>query len=667
MNDTTLRALGDEEFKKLLTDALRLYREGDLLTLSASPLAQTALLERWYVGNAPSTSDARGRAMQAMLRWLVARLRPSGPQQWTAQQWRSYNVLTAFYLEGCRVAELAERLAVAEQTVYPARAQAVATLSKLLREELAVAPDAQPNYAIIEVYGGLPAAQQTLLRLASVFRQALPAAVVYDLARVAAVEAIEHHLLALTDSTMLLVDDQRRAFLLQPKLRPYLRTLLTPEENRQWQHAAHAWAAQQGDYLLAATHLRRSGDAAAAAHLLLQHHQAIIDDLHLPELRRMLGEFHAGEVGNLNLWARLKLLMGDVAMQLEDVDTALREYQQALRAPDLVIKAEAYGKRGRAFRATNTDEAMAHVAYAVELLEATAAQHPLLFQLRIEQAWMLFQDRAHLDRAAQALQHAETLVERTDRAQVSDLRNAWGTFYAHRNDHQRAMEEHRQAWLAANEIADTTRMTHTAHNLGNDYCALAQYPQALDYLQQSAALAAQTGNRRMQGLCSKNIGACFFWMGRYEDAIQAYQQAHAIFVEMQNRNWQATVCYDLAEAYAEQGDAANMRLFFDEAVALARSSGLDRLLNDLDELAARYVGLYPPAHTLNERQHHALDWLKAHASITNLEYRTLTNVSPKQAARDLQELAEHQLVIRVGEGRATRYRMPDDHVREKSS
>ncbi|MBA3469298.1 MAG: hypothetical protein H0T53_06590, partial [Herpetosiphonaceae bacterium] len=44
---------------------------------------------------------------------------------------------------------------------------------------------------------------------------------------------------------------------------------------------------------------------------------------------------------------------------------------------------------------------------------------------------------------------------------------------------------------------------------------------------------------------------------------------------------------------------------------------------------------------------------------TNREYRDLTAVSPKQAARDLNELLEWGVLVRVGEGRSTEYRLTE--------
>ncbi len=651
------RSLGLTDLEKLVGDALRMVREGDLLALAASPLAQVPLLASWYVGAEPRGSTERGRALQALLEWLIERLRPVGEHSWTQLSWRAYNVLRGFYCEGRRIAELAELLAVAEQTVYPIRAQALTSLARLLQEELTSPADERPNYALQALYPSLPSPQQTLLRLLALTSTPLPVHLVYDLARAVDLPDVELHLQALISSGMLQTNPSRSEFALQPKLIPYLRTLLPPQERRTWHAIIASDALAQARYLAAASHLRAAGDYTAAAEVIIAQHQAIIDNFQGLELRDLLASFRAAEINAPHLWPRLKLVSGDVAMTMDDVPTALAEYQQALAAESLLIKAEAYYKRGRAFRSQHTGEAEAHFAYSIKLLEQHAPTDPLLYRVYLDQAWMLFQDRQDWAKAEASLQRAEALIDPTDRAAWAELTNAWGMFRSHQGDFSGALEYHREAWLAANETQDALLMTHMAHNVGNDYVALRQYDQALLYLRQSAELAQENGNRRMEGLCQKSLGACFFWLGLYERAIEHYARAHAIFTAMQNRNWLANTCYDLAEAYAELGQVEQMRAYFDQAVALAHAGRLERLLNDLSTLAHAYPGLYPPAANLNERQQQVFDYLKDHPSITNRDYRDLTNISPKQAARDLNDLVERQILVRIGEGRATSYRL----------
>jgi tetratricopeptide (TPR) repeat protein len=660
MTDQLFAVLEGQEGEKLVSEALRLAREGDLLALAESPIARCDLVGCWYVGAEPHGSDDRGRAAQAMLVWLIERLKPGGAHSWTALSWRPYNVLSAFYSEGRRIAEIAELMGVAEQTIYPIRSQAIAALTKILREELTRPADLRPNYAIEALYPSLPPAQQALLRASALIDGPLSLALLHDLARSVNIGGIEPHLQALSAAGILETDQQRTAYALQPKLRSFLLTLVTPAERETLHAIAGQYAAQAGEYLAAARHWRLGGTFALAAQLLIYHHQAIIAAQQGDQLRALLAEFRPSELADSSQWARLKIISGDVAMTMNDVPTALREYQQALNADDVLTKAEAYYRRGKAFRSQNTAEAQAHFAYAIGLLEGAEVNAPLLSKAYLDQAWMFFQDRQDWAQAENSLRRAAALVSPSNRAAWAEVANAWGMFYAHQGQHQQAIVHHQSAWLAANEVQDTTMQAHTAHNLGNDYMFLRQYDQALAYFEESAGLARQTGNRSMEGLSQKSIGACRFWLGDFAGAIEHYQAARAIFAAMHNRNWQANTCYDLAEAYAELGDVPHMQRYFAEAVALAREAGLDRLLHDLHSLTRTYPGLYPPAAELNERQQRAYDYLKQHQAISNREYRDLTAVSPKQAARDLNELLDLGIITRVGEGRSTEYRLVEE-------
>lgn len=651
-SDQSLLALSPAALAKSLAVALRYAREGDLPALAQTPLAACSLIDDWCVAATPSGVDDHGRALQTLLFWLIERLRPAGTPSHTALAWRPYHVLHGFYGEGRRIAELAEQLAVSEQAIYPIRAQALAILERLLRAELARPAAERPNYAIQALYPALPPPQQLLLRACAIVPEAISAELLYQLAG-PELAPLEPHLQELVASGMLSANTEFTAYALQPKLRPFLRAQSSPAERQRWHRCAAEAAERHADYAAALHHRRLAGDQASAALIIVEHHPALSAS---SELHHSLSELHAAEIGDPSLWARLKIVSGDIASASNDFPTALAEYQQALAAPDRAIKAEAYHKRGKAFRHIATAEAQAHFAYAISLLEG-ASQPALLLQVYLDQAWLQFQDLRDLPAAEATLRAADALVDSADRSSWAALTNAWGMFHSHSGDHRRAIECHQQAWLAANEAQDPLLLTYLAHNLGNDYMALGDYDQARRYFAQSADLAQQTANRRMEGLCYKSMGACSFWLADYPAAIAAYLQARAIFTAMDNRNWLANTCYDLAEAYAELGDQAAMRAAFADAVALAQAAGLDRLLADLANLARAYPGLYPPGADLSPRQQLLYDYLKQHPAISNRAYRELTAVSPKQAARDLAALVEAGIISRSGDGRATEYRL----------
>ncbi|HBY93433.1 MAG TPA: hypothetical protein DEP84_05605 [Chloroflexi bacterium] len=77
----------------------------------------------------------------------------------------------------------------------------------------------------------------------------------------------------------------------------------------------------------------------------------------------------------------------------------------------------------------------------------------------------------------------------------------------------------------------------------------------------------------------------------------------------------------------------------------------ERLLSTDRETASRWAAM-----GLNERQERALAYLAEHGRITNRDYQTLVpDVSPETIRRDLVDLVDRGLLLRIGDKRATFY------------
>jgi predicted HTH transcriptional regulator len=61
---------------------------------------------------------------------------------------------------------------------------------------------------------------------------------------------------------------------------------------------------------------------------------------------------------------------------------------------------------------------------------------------------------------------------------------------------------------------------------------------------------------------------------------------------------------------------------------------------------------------ISARQEKVLQYLADHGTITRQEYRNLFHVSVRQSSRDLTEMVEKGIVIRLGRGHTTRYQLP---------
>ena len=655
----------NEETILIVSYSFKLYREGRLLELSTAPLAYKELVESLFWGNPQSVStDVRGRAVQSVLRWAVDKLRPGGSHSWTAQSWRGYNTLYYFYIVGYKVVDLADQMAISEQTLYQARSEALAAVSQIIFDENKHPQDliGRRQYAIADRYELHSAGEQTLLRLLSIFGTAMPAKLLHSLAQENNIKNVYdavHHLIT---ANWLVSNENGTEFLLQPELTPYLHTRVSYKERIHWHLAFGAYFVQQHLYLEGARHYFSADAFETAAKLLLEYNREIVNRLQIEELIELIGRFQSSQLSP-NTWAHLKIISGDAARQIEDTETALEEYRLALGAKDLQIKALAYYRRAKTWMQINLDEALAHYAYAIQLLKAQKS-NPLLVRVYIDRAILYMEELQDVDRAEADLRLAEATISADERRDWSDLHKAWSRLCILRQDWSGVVEHGQQAWLAANEIQDVNRMIITSHNLGMTYAQMDRYASALTYLERSRQLAIDGGNRQMAALNIKTIGGVFFMRGDTKLALENYHLAYDFFLELHNQNWLAHTCYDLAEAYAVLGQFPYAIAYFSQGKALARELKDERLLSEFVQLSKKYPVI---SAELNERQLLALDWVKQHGKITNRDYQQLIEVSPRQALRDLNELEERAIFIKSGQGRSTAYHFPsaDEYMAKK--
>ncbi|MEM7133073.1 MAG: tetratricopeptide repeat protein [Chloroflexota bacterium] len=682
-NDTILLEMSQIEFEKMIGEVLKLAREGDLLALSTTPLSHGSLVNDCFLLGEPISSDARGRAIQSLLAWAVERLRPIGEHSWLANAWRSYNILQAFYIKGTRASELAEQMAISEQTLYQSRPQAIASVAQILREETASPTDKQnrQRHALADRYATHTAEEQKLLRIVSVFTGSLPVSLLHDLHRkitnfnddLLDPQASIHQLIG---RNLLVGNEAGTEVALRPEMRAFLRTLLAPDERGQLHNAAAEHYLQQQEYLESARQLRVAGDYERAAQILIDYQRKLFDNLQIEELAEIVGEFQPTEV-SLDVWARLKIVSGEIAEFSKEIDLALGEYQQALAAPDIQIKALAYYRRARAFERQNVGESLAHYGYAIQLVQdlikstsligndtnaniQTGKQEELsnlLAEMHIGRAWIYIQMQPNSQKAAADLRSSEDLTDEHNRIAWADLHNAYGSFYENESNLEQATQHYRQAWLAANEMRDLARMTNTAHNLGGTLSEQGDFEQALHYLTQSLDLSSKSNNRQMEGLCHLSIGACHFWQDQFVDAIRDYHAARQIFEETGNHTLQLRAYFNLAEAYAELTDLPQARHYFEHGYSKAQTLKDEGSIRDFLTLAETYPTLMdsPSTDYLNDRQQQALLHIQTHGQITNRGYQELTQVSQKQAVRDLNEMIVLGVIERRGKGRSTHY------------
>jgi hypothetical protein len=116
------------EFESWVKDALSHYWGGPKLTLS--PLVKLRI-----VGDALDHSDGDPtKALRLVLGSAIEKMRPEGKPNLSAPEWLLYNILEMRFIEGRKVREIADRLAMSESDLYRKQRVAIGQVARLLTE-----------------------------------------------------------------------------------------------------------------------------------------------------------------------------------------------------------------------------------------------------------------------------------------------------------------------------------------------------------------------------------------------------------------------------------------------------------------------------------------------------------------------------------------------------
>jgi hypothetical protein len=117
----------EDDLPKCVKDALTHYWGGPWLT--DSPLLQLQVVQQALSEHEDNPSNA----LRAVLRSAIDQVRPEGERRYTGE-WILYNILMMKYMEGHKMKEIAQRLAISEADLYRKQRVAIDAVAGVIRE-----------------------------------------------------------------------------------------------------------------------------------------------------------------------------------------------------------------------------------------------------------------------------------------------------------------------------------------------------------------------------------------------------------------------------------------------------------------------------------------------------------------------------------------------------
>jgi hypothetical protein len=118
----------ENDFPKMVKDALSHYWGGPKLT--SSPLLRMRVVQDALNEN----EDNPVRALRSVLSHAIEMQRPEGERRMTTTEWLMYNILELKFIQGMRVRDIAQRLALSEADLYRKQRVAIEEVARTLRE-----------------------------------------------------------------------------------------------------------------------------------------------------------------------------------------------------------------------------------------------------------------------------------------------------------------------------------------------------------------------------------------------------------------------------------------------------------------------------------------------------------------------------------------------------
>ncbi|BBC25473.1 CHAT domain-containing protein [Pseudanabaena sp. ABRG5-3] len=182
-------------------------------------------------------------------------------------------------------------------------------------------------------------------------------------------------------------------------------------------------------------------------------------------------------------------------------------------------------------------------------------------------------------------QALEIAIQIADLQSQSNVLNSLGNVYNFLGQKQKAIEFYQQSLAIAEQTSESVCANlpkdkscivirdiqrNSLNGLGNVHNSLGQYQKAIDFYQQSLAIAKQMGKRQWESLALGNLGNTYDSIGQHQKAIELFHQSLAIARQISDRDGEGTILLSLGNAYNSLGKYQEAINFYQQSLVIAK-------------------------------------------------------------------------------------------------
>jgi tetratricopeptide (TPR) repeat protein len=138
--------------------------------------------------------------------------------------------------------------------------------------------------------------------------------------------------------------------------------------------------------------------------------------------------------------------------------------------------------------------------------------------------------------------------------------------------YKQAIDYSQQSLALARKLGDQAGEGAALGNLGNAYLFLGDYHQAIEYHQQDLAIACKLGDQAREGIALGNLGIAYYYLGDYSKAID-YYKAQLAFTPSIDRLHEGTALGNLGIAYDSLEEYDQAIEYYQQHLVIARLIG----------------------------------------------------------------------------------------------